>query len=35
VWLHALTAIIAAYFGWRAPEPVASGTTTTTTTSRI
>ena len=35
IWLHALTAIIAAYFGWKAPEPVTAGTTPTSTTSRI
>jgi hypothetical protein len=26
VWLHALTAIIAAWFGWKAVEPVPAGT---------
>ena len=26
VWLHALTAVIAAWFGWKAVEPVAAGT---------
>jgi hypothetical protein len=30
IWLHAATAIIAAYFGWKAPEPATAGTTTTT-----
>jgi hypothetical protein len=26
VWLHALTAVIAAWFGWKAIEPVPAGT---------
>ena len=26
VWLHALTAVIAAWFGWKAVEPVPAGT---------
>ena len=26
VWLHALTAVIAAWFGWKAVEPMAAGT---------
>ena len=27
IWLHAATAIIAAYFGWKAPEPASTATT--------